>query len=61
MIEQKNRMDPATTMHHLPEIMVDFELLWRVEGHIQNSENDSKVVHERSNTKIGILKKKSIV
>ena len=29
MIEQKNHMDPATTMHHLTEIMVDFELLWR--------------------------------
>ena len=29
IIEQKNRMDPATTMHHLPEVMVDFELLWR--------------------------------
>ena len=29
MIEQKNRMDPATTMHHLLEFTVDFELLWR--------------------------------
>ena len=31
-----------------------------MEGHIQNSENDSKVVHERSNTKIGIIKKSII-
>ena len=31
-----------------------------MEGHIQNLENDSKVVHERSNTKIGIVKKSII-
>jgi len=36
MIEQKNRMDPATTMHHLTEIMVDFELLWRGISKIRN-------------------------
>ena len=36
MIEQKKRMDPATTMHHLPEIMVDFELLWRGISKIRN-------------------------
>ena len=28
MIEQENRMDLATTVHHPPENEVDFELLW---------------------------------
>ena len=38
MIEQKNRMDPATTttVHHPPENEVDFELLWRCISKIWN-------------------------
>ena len=29
MIEQKNHINASTLVHHLPKIMVDFELLWR--------------------------------
>ena len=36
MIDQKNRMDPPTTVHHHLENEVDFELLWRCISKIWN-------------------------
>ena len=36
MIDQKNRMDPPTIVHHHLENEVDFELLWRCISKIWN-------------------------
>ena len=36
MIDQKNRMDPPTTVRHHQENEVDFELLWRYISKILN-------------------------
>ena len=49
-----NHTDAVTTVvHHLPKIMVDFELLWWCISKIWNQpEGDA----DRLNTKIGIIK-----
>ena len=36
MMAQKNRKDVAVTVHHLPEILVDFELLWTCISKVRN-------------------------
>ena len=54
MIAQKNKKGVIRTVYHLPKYVVSFEILWRYIPY--NLENNSKEMHERWNTKIGLIK-----
>ena len=56
MIEQKNRMDLATTEYQFLKSEVNFELLWRCISKIWNNRPKEKEVHEMQNTKTNIIK-----
>ena len=53
MMDQNNHIDAATIVHSTLENVVDFEFLFTYQKNV----NDPKEVHERQNTKIGIIKK----
>ena len=54
MRDQKNHINRSPIVHHLLKTVVNYRLLW-MEVYIQNSEINLKEVHERWNTKIGII------